>query len=203
MGRHSCCYKQKLRKGLWSPEEDEKLLRHITKYHYKISQFYRRKNSVGLWLEVRRWFFYRRHHRRNTSAGFTFVGDSPFRRYISRKNKKKHLPTVLQTERARQKKNIPAWNIPTDFHSVSEVTITDGKYPSLNRSVNVWNTDGIFPSVTSSVMVEATVKWRRNNSIGNSVGESLKYRPNSSVGEILGNSFFLNLFLKNYLGYII
>ncbi|KAK8693724.1 hypothetical protein V6N13_071294 [Hibiscus sabdariffa] len=32
MGRHSCCYKQKLRKGLWSPEEDEKLLRHITKY---------------------------------------------------------------------------------------------------------------------------------------------------------------------------
>ncbi|KAL2345546.1 hypothetical protein Fmac_006831 [Flemingia macrophylla] len=32
MGRHSCCYKQKLRKGLWSPEEDEKLLTHITKY---------------------------------------------------------------------------------------------------------------------------------------------------------------------------
>ncbi|KAM0064237.1 putative transcription factor MYB-HB-like family [Helianthus debilis subsp. tardiflorus] len=32
MGRHSCCYKQKLRKGLWSPEEDEKLIRHITKF---------------------------------------------------------------------------------------------------------------------------------------------------------------------------
>lgn len=32
MGRHSCCYKKKLRKGLWSPEEDEKLLKHITKY---------------------------------------------------------------------------------------------------------------------------------------------------------------------------
>lgn len=32
MGRHSCCYKQKLRKGLWSPEEDEKLLNYITKY---------------------------------------------------------------------------------------------------------------------------------------------------------------------------
>ncbi|KAI4378981.1 hypothetical protein MLD38_016392 [Melastoma candidum] len=30
MGRNSCCYKQKLRKGLWSPEEDEKLVRHIT-----------------------------------------------------------------------------------------------------------------------------------------------------------------------------
>ncbi|XP_051146627.1 transcription factor MYB61-like [Andrographis paniculata] len=32
MGRHSCCYKQKLRKGLWSPEEDEKLVNHITRY---------------------------------------------------------------------------------------------------------------------------------------------------------------------------
>ncbi|CAA7405766.1 unnamed protein product [Spirodela intermedia] len=32
MGRHSCCYKEKLRKGLWSPEEDEKLLSHITKH---------------------------------------------------------------------------------------------------------------------------------------------------------------------------
>ncbi|CAA0816569.1 myb domain protein 55 [Striga hermonthica] len=32
MGRHSCCYKQKLKKGLWSPEEDEKLIKHITKY---------------------------------------------------------------------------------------------------------------------------------------------------------------------------
>lgn len=32
MGRHSCCYKQKLRKGLWSPDEDEKLLSYITKY---------------------------------------------------------------------------------------------------------------------------------------------------------------------------
>ncbi|KAK4282672.1 hypothetical protein QN277_014019 [Acacia crassicarpa] len=32
MGRHSCCYKQKLRKGLWSPDEDEKLLNYITKH---------------------------------------------------------------------------------------------------------------------------------------------------------------------------
>ncbi|GAV79159.1 Myb_DNA-binding domain-containing protein, partial [Cephalotus follicularis] len=32
MGRHSCCYKQKLRKGLWSPEEDEKLLNYINKH---------------------------------------------------------------------------------------------------------------------------------------------------------------------------
>ncbi|GAB2229061.1 hypothetical protein Droror1_Dr00023196 [Drosera rotundifolia] len=32
MGKHSCCYKQKLRKGLWSPEEDEKLFKHITQH---------------------------------------------------------------------------------------------------------------------------------------------------------------------------
>ncbi|KAJ8498804.1 hypothetical protein OPV22_009356 [Ensete ventricosum] len=32
MGRHSCCYKQKVRKGLWSPEEDEKLVKHITEF---------------------------------------------------------------------------------------------------------------------------------------------------------------------------
>jgi len=60
----------------------------LKKRHYKISQFYRRTNSVGVWLEVRRWFFYRRPHRRIKSIGFTFVGDSPFRRYIGRKNKK-------------------------------------------------------------------------------------------------------------------
>ncbi|XP_078435792.1 transcription factor MYB86-like [Wolffia australiana] len=32
MGRQPCCHKPKLRKGLWSPEEDEKLLSHITKH---------------------------------------------------------------------------------------------------------------------------------------------------------------------------
>ncbi|KAF5739949.1 putative transcription factor [Tripterygium wilfordii] len=40
MGRHSCCYKQKLRKGLWSPEEDGKLLNYIT------------KNGHGCWSSV-------------------------------------------------------------------------------------------------------------------------------------------------------
>ncbi|XP_068638016.1 myb-related protein Hv33-like [Aristolochia californica] len=40
MGRHSCCYKQKLRKGLWSPEEDEKLFNHITKF------------GIGCWSSV-------------------------------------------------------------------------------------------------------------------------------------------------------
>ncbi|KAG6392205.1 hypothetical protein SASPL_146416 [Salvia splendens] len=31
MGHH-CCSKQKVKRGLWSPEEDEKLIRHITSY---------------------------------------------------------------------------------------------------------------------------------------------------------------------------
>jgi len=30
---------------------------------------------------------------------------------------------VLQTECARQKKKIPAWNIPTDFYSVGDIVI--------------------------------------------------------------------------------
>ncbi|KAF8677955.1 hypothetical protein HU200_046312 [Digitaria exilis] len=30
MGHHSCCNKQKVRRGLWSPEEDEKLVKYIT-----------------------------------------------------------------------------------------------------------------------------------------------------------------------------
>jgi hypothetical protein len=146
--------------------------------HYKISQFYRRKNSVGVWLEVRRWFFYRRHHRRNTSVGFTFVGDSSFRRYISRKNKKTIYRWFYRRNVRAKKKKIPAWNIPTDFHSVGDIVITDGQYLSVNWSVNVWNTDRICPSVNSSVLVEATVKCQRINSVGKSVGERLKYRPN-------------------------
>ncbi|KAK9080519.1 hypothetical protein SSX86_000277 [Deinandra increscens subsp. villosa] len=40
MGRHSCSMKQKLRKGLWSPEEDEKLLKYITRF------------GVGCWSSV-------------------------------------------------------------------------------------------------------------------------------------------------------
>ncbi|KAL8140794.1 hypothetical protein V2J09_006815 [Rumex salicifolius] len=40
MGRHSCSTKQKLRKGLWSPEEDEKLFNYITRF------------GVGCWSSV-------------------------------------------------------------------------------------------------------------------------------------------------------
>ncbi|PRQ51376.1 putative transcription factor MYB-HB-like family [Rosa chinensis] len=32
MGHHSCCNKQKVKRGLWSPEEDEKLINYITNY---------------------------------------------------------------------------------------------------------------------------------------------------------------------------
>ncbi|XP_068650847.1 MYB-like transcription factor 4 [Aristolochia californica] len=40
MGHHSCCNQQKVRRGLWSPEEDEKLVRYITTHGY------------GCWSEV-------------------------------------------------------------------------------------------------------------------------------------------------------
>ncbi|GJN31602.1 hypothetical protein PR202_gb20018 [Eleusine coracana subsp. coracana] len=32
MAKQSCCHKKKLRRGLWSPEEDEKLMNHIAKW---------------------------------------------------------------------------------------------------------------------------------------------------------------------------
>lgn len=40
MGHHSCCNQQKVKRGLWSPEEDEKLVRYITNFGY------------GCWSEV-------------------------------------------------------------------------------------------------------------------------------------------------------
>ncbi|KAE9452026.1 hypothetical protein C3L33_16070, partial [Rhododendron williamsianum] len=40
MGHHSCCNQQKVKRGLWSPEEDEKLIRHITTHGH------------GCWSEV-------------------------------------------------------------------------------------------------------------------------------------------------------
>jgi hypothetical protein len=32
MVHHSCCNKQKVKRGLWSPEEDEKLIKYIKTY---------------------------------------------------------------------------------------------------------------------------------------------------------------------------
>jgi len=89
---------------------------------------------------------------------------------------KNHMSMVLQTKFARQKKNFPAWNIPTDFISSVISWFTDGYVPSVNLSVSVWNTDQIYPSVNSSVIVAATVKCRRIQSVGKAVGECLKYR---------------------------
>lgn len=40
MGHHSCCNQQKVKRGLWSPEEDEKLIAYITTHGY------------GCWSEV-------------------------------------------------------------------------------------------------------------------------------------------------------
>ncbi|PIN08543.1 Transcription factor, Myb superfamily [Handroanthus impetiginosus] len=40
MGRHSCCNQQRVKRGLWSPEEDEKLNKYITTHGY------------GCWSEV-------------------------------------------------------------------------------------------------------------------------------------------------------
>ena len=102
--------------------------------HYKIPQFYRRKTSVGAWLEVRRWFFYRRHHRRITSVGITFVGDSNFRRHIGRKNKKTICRWFYRRKLRAKKKKIPAWNIPTDFHSVGDI-VTDRRKIYVGKSV--------------------------------------------------------------------
>jgi hypothetical protein len=44
------------------------------------------------------------------------------------------LPMVLQTEFARQKKNIPAWNIPMDFYSVGDILIYRRLHP-IGKSV--------------------------------------------------------------------
>jgi len=171
--------------------------------HYKISQFYRRTNSVGVWIEVRRWFFYRRHHRQITSVGFPYIGDSPFHRYIGQKNKKTICRWFYRWNLRAKKKRFPLEIYRWIFIPSVILWLTNENYPSVNPSVSVWNTDRIYPSVNSLVLVAATIKCRRINSVDKSVSECLKYRPNSSVGKILGNSFFLNFFLKNYLGYII
>jgi hypothetical protein len=164
--------------------------------HYKISQFYRRKYSVGVWLAVRRWFIYRR----ITSVGFPFVGDSPFRRYIGRKNKKT-ICRWFYRRNLRAKKKFPAWNIPTDFHPSVISWFTDGYIPSVKLLVSVWNTDWIYPSVNSSVIVSnadgfslsvnlSVSVWNTDriySSVNVSVNAIVKYRRIHFVGNI---SFF-------------
>jgi hypothetical protein len=126
-------------------------------WHYKISQFYRRQNSVGVWLEVRRWFFYRRHHQRNKSVGLTFVVDSSFRRYISRKNKKFIYRRFYRRNVRAKKKDSRLKS--TDGFSFRRWNWNYRRKLSVVTSVGeIENTDGISPSVNSSVLVEATVK---------------------------------------------
>uniref|UniRef100_A0A0E0KE78 Uncharacterized protein n=1 Tax=Oryza punctata TaxID=4537 RepID=A0A0E0KE78_ORYPU len=49
MAKQSCCHKKKLRRGLWSPEEDEKLMNHIAKYgHGCWSSVPKLADSLGL-----------------------------------------------------------------------------------------------------------------------------------------------------------
>jgi len=160
----------------------------ISHYHYKISQFYRRKYSVDVWLAVHRWFIYRHLHRRIKSVDFPFIDDSPFRRYIGRKNKKT-ICWWFYRRNLRAKKKFPAWNILTDFIPSVISWFTDGYVPLVNLSVSVWNTDRIYSSVNSSVSVAVIVKCRRIQSVGKAVGECLKYRPNVSVCKCVGECY--------------
>jgi len=141
-----------------------------------------------VWLEVRRWFIYRRLHRQITFVGFPLVGDSPFRRYIGRKNKKT-ICRWFYRRNLRAKKKFPTWNIPMDFIPSVISWFTDGYLPSGNLSMSVWNTDGIYPSVNSSVSVAAIIKCRRIKFVGKAVGECLKYRPNISVCKRVGECY--------------
>jgi len=123
--------------------------------HYKISQFYQQKYSVGVWLTVRRWFIYWHLHRRITSVGFPFVGDSPFRRYIGRKNKKT-ICRWFYKRNLRTKKKFPAWNIQTDFHTVDDIMIYRRLY-------------------TVSKFIGECLKYRPNTSVCKVVSNSGSY----------------------------
>jgi len=105
--------------------------------------------------------------------------------YRSEKQKN-HLPMVLQTEFARQKKSFPLEIYRWIFIPSVISWFTDGYILLVNLSVSVWNTDWIHLSVKSSVIVAATVKCREIQPVGNSVGECMKYRPDISVCKCVG-----------------
>ena len=51
---HRCCNKQKVKRGLWSPEEDDKLLTHITTHgHGSWSSVPKLAGSVSFALSVK------------------------------------------------------------------------------------------------------------------------------------------------------
>jgi len=74
-----------------------------------------------------------------TSSPTDYVRRLSLRRWFSlpslyrSEKQKNHLPMVLQTEFARQKKKIPAWNIPTDFYSVGDIVIDRRKLSVFRR----------------------------------------------------------------------
>jgi hypothetical protein len=156
------------------------------KVHYKISQFYRRKYSIGVWLPVHQWFIYRRLHRQNTSVGFPFIGNSTFHRYIGRKHKKTICRWFYRRNFCTKKKSFPLEIYRRIFIPSVISWFTDGYVPSVYLSVSVWNTDRIYPSVNSSAIVVATVKCWRIHSVSKAVGECMKYRPNISVCKCVG-----------------
>jgi hypothetical protein len=126
-----------------------------------------------------------------TSLTTDYVRRLSFRRwfpipslYRSAKQKN-HLPMVLQTEFARQKKRFLLEIYRRIFIPSVILWFTDGYLLLVNLSVSVWNTDQIYPSVNSSVSVAATVKCRRIKS----VGQCLKYRPNISVCKCVGECY--------------
>jgi hypothetical protein len=128
----------------------------------------------------------------STSLPTDYIRRLSFRRwflipslYRSAKQKN-HLPMVLQTEFACQKKRFPLEIYRRIFIPSMISWFTDGYLSLVNLSVSVWNTDRIYPSVNSSVSVAATVKCRRIKSVGKVVGQCLKYRPNISVCKCVG-----------------
>jgi hypothetical protein len=108
--------------------------------------------------------------------------------YRSEKQKN-HLPIVLQTEFARQKKSFPLEIYRQSFIPSVISGFTDGYVPLVQLSMSVWNTDRIYLSVNSSVSVAATVKCRRIKFVGEVVDECLKYRPNISVCKCVGECY--------------
>ena len=91
------------------------------------------------WLSLRRWF--------------------PLPSLYRSEKQKNHLPMVLQMEFARQKKRFPLEIYRRIFILSVILWLTDGKYPSVNPSVSVWN---------------------------KSVGECMKYQRNISVCKFVG-----------------
>jgi hypothetical protein len=143
-----------------------------------------------VWLAVRRWFIYRRLHRRIMSVGFPFVGDSPFRRYIGRKNKKIICRWFYRRNLRAKKYSFPLEIYQRIFIPSVISWLTDGYVPLVNLAVSVWDTDQIYSSVNSSISVAATVKCRRIHYVSKAVNATVKYRRIHSVGKTLCNSFF-------------